>query len=85
MKPVTLFHDDDTTCCLSFDDGTWLFWREGSPMIIAFPGTEPEPYKEGSVPEVEELINDPIALYAVLDERMDDTRERYVRMVLDLE
>ncbi|MCO8125540.1 hypothetical protein NHH03_27625 [Stieleria sp. TO1_6] len=85
MKPQTLYHDDDITCCLSFDDGTWLFWREDSPMIIAFPGTEPEPYEEGRAPEIDELMNDPSALYAVADERMDDTRERYVRMVLGLE
>lgn len=82
MKPLILYHDGDVLTCVSFDDGTWLFWNDDSPVVIAFPGTEPELYEVGSVPEIEDLFADPACLYELPEQRMDPVREQYVRMVL---
>ena len=84
MKPLILYHDGDVMCCLSFDDGTWLFWHEDSPTIIAFPDTQPESYEEGSISEIDQLMFDPLSLYVIPEELMDDKRSHYVEKILGL-
>ena len=84
IKPTMLYHNEDVLCCVSFDDGTWVFWHDDSPVVIAFPGVEPEQYESGTVPEVDELLNDPLKLYELPEERMDAGREQYVRTVLGI-
>jgi hypothetical protein len=69
-------------CCVSFDDGTWIFWFDDSPVVIAFPGVGPEQYESGTVPEIDDLLDAPARLYELPEKRMDAARERYVRMVL---
>ena len=84
MKPQTLYHDDDVMCCVSFDDGTWIFWHDDSPVVIASPGVEPKQYECDTVPEIDELLGDPARLYELPEQRMDAVRERYVKMVLGI-
>ena len=84
MKPQILYHNDDVMCCLSFDDGTWLFWHENSPMIITYPGMSPEPYEEDSIPEIDQLMGNPFSLYVIPKERMDDNQSHYVEKILGL-
>ena len=82
LHPTQLYHDGDVLCCVSFDDGTWIFWHDDSPVVIAFPGTEPELYEEGTMPKIDDLLADPISLYELPEQRMDAVREQYVRMIL---
>lgn len=85
MTPLILYHDDDVLNCVSYDDGTWIFWNDDAPIVIAFPGTEPELYEEGTVLEIEVLLSDPFKLYVLPAQRMDAVREQYVRMILGIE
>ncbi|QDS94217.1 hypothetical protein FF011L_29960 [Roseimaritima multifibrata] len=69
-------------CCVSFDDGTWIFWHDDSPVLVTFPALEPEQYESGTVHEIDDLLDAPERLYELPEKRMDAVRERYVRIVL---
>ena len=84
LQPNRLYHNGDVLCCVSFNDGTWIFWSDDSPVVIAFPGEEPEQYESGTVPEIDDLLAAPARLYELPEQRMDEVRERYVRLVLGI-
>ncbi|MDM4014884.1 hypothetical protein [Roseiconus lacunae] len=80
MKAERLLHSDALTA-VAFDNETWVYWDDDSPLMIAFPNETPVPYESG-VREIDALLSHPTALYSLPSEALTVEQEQRVREIL---